>query len=87
MTAPSRSRGGKTDKTGKCFKLEIGLLKSRVIDLETHNDTLGHENSTPKNKIQSMKRQQKILEKSYNLSWKRTWRDGSIMDVSLRKRF
>lgn len=49
-------------------KLEIGLLKSRVIDHETHNDTLRHENSTPKNKIQSMKRQLKILEKKFTIS-------------------
>ena len=48
----------------KLTKLEIGPLKSRIIDLETHSDTMTHENSTPKNKIQSMKRQLKILEKN-----------------------
>ena len=54
----------KLTKLENTLKLEIGLPKSRVIDLETDNDTLKYENSKLKNEVQSMKWQFKILDKN-----------------------
>ena len=56
----------KLTKRENTLKLETGLLKSGVIDLDTDNDALKHETSKLMNEIQSscMKRQIKILDKN-----------------------
>ena len=56
----------KLTKRENTLKLETGLLKSGVIDLDTDNDALKHKTSKLMNEIQSscMKRQIKILDKN-----------------------
>ena len=56
----------KLTKRKNTLKLETGLLKSGVIDLDTDNDARKHETSKLMNEIQSscMKRQIKILDKN-----------------------
>ena len=56
----------KLTKLENTVKLETGLLKSGVIDLDTDNDALKRETSKLMNEIQSscMQRQTKILDKN-----------------------